>query len=189
MRISLAAVMALLLIGCGHGRGGSPLINAVRKGWGESALELIRSGADPNLPGGVNGWTPIMHAIHKGQTEMVRLLLQHGADPNLRAGGTTPLIMAAGYGYEEKVRILLQYGADVKMRTDYGASALDVAVSGTPDIDRMTVGTCQTGTVRELLGAAPDMRLSGNVFGTAAGIAATVTGCREVLEMLDGVIE
>jgi hypothetical protein len=189
MNISLIAIAVLLLCGCGHGRSGSPLIGAVREGRGEAALELIRSGADPNLPGGVNGWTPVMHAIHKGQTEMVRLLLQHGAQPNLRAGRTTPLIMAAGYGYEEMVRILLEHGADPRLRADDGSSALDVAVGGVPDIDRVTVGKCQTATVRELLHAAPEMRLSTNAYGNAARVAAKLGGCSEVLQLVGGAID
>jgi hypothetical protein len=35
---------------------------------------------------------------------------------------------------------------------------LDRAVAGTPDLDRFTVFTCQTGTVRALREAAPDLK-------------------------------
>jgi hypothetical protein len=161
------------------------LIGAVREGAGDRALELLRNGADPNLPAGVNGWTPVMHAIHKGQSKMVELLLDHGADPSLRAGRTTPLLMAAGYGYTDMVETLLKKGADPRAKTDSGANALDLAVGGVPDIDRVTVGHCQTETVKLLLKAAPDLRLSDNTSGKLAKAAATAGRCGEVLALLD----
>jgi hypothetical protein len=157
----------------------SPLIGAVRSGDGDRALALIRSGADPNLPGGVNGCTPLMHAIHKGQGEMVKLLLKNGADPNLRAGGTTALLMAAGYGYHDMVETLLRAGADPHATTANGENALDYAAGGMADIDRMTVGQCQTETVRAILRAAPDLRVS-----AGSRTVAKLGRCEEVLQLL-----
>jgi hypothetical protein len=170
----------LLCTGCGclH-HDVSPLIGAVRAGEGERALSLLRSGADPNLPGGVNGWTPLMHAIHKGQGPMVKLLLENGADPDLRAGRTTALMMAAGYGYTDMVEMLLRHGADPRT-TVGGENALDFAVGGMTDIDRFTTGHCQTETVRAILRAAPDLRVSAGPRTVAA-----LGRCDDILQMVE----
>lgn len=99
-------------------------------------------------------------------------LLKAGADPNQRAdGGSTALIMAAGYGNVEMVRLLLDHGADPRMVDLNGDSALTVAVSGVPDIDKFTLGSCQSETVKTLLNAAPDLRVSRNLWGRLARLA------------------
>jgi hypothetical protein len=122
-----------------------------------------------------------MHAIHKNQAGAVHTLLEGGANPNARAGkNVTPLIMAAGYGYVDIVQDLLAYGADPKLKDQDGFTALDAAVSGTPDIDRFTVGKCQGATVRVILDKAPGLR---SQDGTAARIA-KIAGCTEMLGML-----
>jgi ankyrin repeat protein len=42
-------------------------ISAASNGETAAIRALIAAGADPGLPGGVNGWPPLMHAIHKNQ--------------------------------------------------------------------------------------------------------------------------
>jgi ankyrin repeat protein len=112
---------------------------------------------------------PLMHAIHKNQKGAAAALLAGGADPNQRAnGGSTALIMAAGYGNVEMVRLLLRNGADPRMVDWNGDSALTVAVSGAPDIDNFTLGACQSETVKALLDAAPDLKVSANLWGRMA---------------------
>ena len=81
-----------------------------------------------------------------------------GANPNATdASGTTPLMMAAGYGYTDIVKILLSHGANPRLATNEGITALDLARSGVPDIDRFTVFNCQDDTVKALLAADPKL--------------------------------
>ncbi len=66
--------------------------------------------------------------------------------------------MAPGYGYTNMVRTLLTRGAEPFAQSS-GVTALDAAVEGSIDLDRFTLGTCQTATVRALLDTAPDLKL------------------------------
>src|SRR6185295_11583135 len=144
-----------------------PLARAARSGDTQTITTLLAHGADPNGQSGVNGWTPLMHAIHKHRKASVETLIARGADVNARAGkkGITALMMAAGYGYADFVQILLDKGADVRAETSDGNSALAAAVSGVPDIDKFTLGKCQTETVAVLLNKAPDLTLKNNFYG------------------------
>ncbi len=155
---------------------------AAREGNVQRIEQLLAGGADPDVVSGVNNWTPLMHAIHKHQLDSVRVLLAHGARVNQReGGGVTALILAAGYGYADIVRMLLQAGADPEMESNDGTTALSAAVGGVPDIDRFTVGHCQTETVRTLLGAAPHLRVPARSL--SVGIA-RFGGCAEVLRLV-----
>ncbi len=187
MKRSLAAALfASLLIGCGM-QPDNPLIGAARSGDTQAIATLLAGGADPNQRWGVNGWTPLMHAIHKNQKASVEALMAGGADVNARSGGNaiTALIMAAGYGYSDIVQLLLDKGADPYAETRDGASALAAAVGGVPDIDKFTVGKCQTGTVAALLEKAPGLKLKDNFYGRAARLAARAAGCTGVVDLLD----
>jgi uncharacterized protein len=159
----------------------SDLIGAARRGDAAAVTRLLRSGADPNERGGINGWTALMHAVHKQQPAAVRALLEGKADADARAGkGYTALIMAAGYGNEEIVRLLLEHGADPMIKASDGETALNAAVSGTMDIDKWTHGQCQTGTVRTLIEYSPSLRKD-----TAARAAlASKSNCEEVAALL-----
>ena len=173
--------LAAALTGTPH----TPLIAAAREGRTADIAPLVRAGADANRPAGSNGWTPLMHAIHKNRKASVSALLDAGADVNRRsASGLTALIMAAGYGQEDIVRLLLARGADPKAETGDGVTALTAAVGGAFDIDRFTIGACQTATVRALLEKAPGLRLKPNWRNRAAKIAAHWGGCREVLRLV-----
>jgi ankyrin repeat protein len=162
-----------------------PLVIAAARNGDVRALEaLLNAGADPNSRAGVNDWTALLHAIHKHQEGAIRVLLAHGADVNAAGrGGTTPLMMASGYGYAGLVRVLLDAGADPSRTDAHGATALVAAVAGAPDIDRFTLGRCQTDTVRALVEAAPDIRLRG-LSGGAAFRIAELAGCRDVIDMV-----
>jgi ankyrin repeat protein len=129
----------------------SPLAVAARAGDVVAIRTLVKSGADPNEPGGGNDWTPLEHAIHKHQNASVSALLDARADPN-RADprGLTPLMMAAGYGYTDTVQLLLARGADPRVRDRDGLTALDLAATGVSDIDRFTLFDCQSSTVKLL---------------------------------------
>src|SRR4026208_1906116 len=173
---SLIVAMTAVLAGCGS-QPLPPLVGAARSGNTQAIAALLAKGADPNQPWGVNGWTPLMHAIHKSRKGSVDALSAGGADVNARSGkGMTALIMAAGYGYRDIVQLLLEKGADAYAETSDGDNALTAAVGGVPDIDKFTVGKCQTETVKALLAKAPDLKLKDNFYGRAARMAARVAG-------------
>jgi hypothetical protein len=174
---------AIILTGCRIPGGPMPpIIGAARDGNVAMLEQLLASGADPNVRAGVNDWTPLMHAVHKNQPQSVRVLLAHGARPDERGGaGVTALIMAAGYGYADSVRLLLGAGANPRLTAADGTDALHAAVGGVSDIDRFTVGHCQTETVRTLVAAAPDLRLKAD---SAAFRVAKFIGCTEVLKLV-----
>lgn len=185
MRPFLAALFAVLwLAGCNL-QPDDPLIGAARSGDTRSLKKLLARGADPDRRWGVNNWTPLMHAIHKNQKASVEVLIAAGADMNARCGdGMTALMMAAGYGYADIVRVLLDRGADVHAETSGGDNALTMAVGGVPDIDKFTVGKCQTDTVAALLKKAPDLKIKDSAYGRAARLAARAAGCTDVLSLL-----
>jgi hypothetical protein len=178
---SVVFCFGFILAGCSI-QPPDPLASAARSGDIQTIKRLLTQGADANGRSGVNGWTPLMHAIHKHQKASLETLIARGADVNARAGekGMTALIMAAGYGYSDFVRILLDKGADAAAETSDGDSALAAAVSGVPDIDKFTLGKCQTETVAALLNKAPDLTLKNNFYGNAARAA----GCSDVLRLM-----
>jgi ankyrin repeat protein len=139
--------------------GYTPLIAAARSGNIAVIRLLVSRGADPNLrDAAVNSWTPLLHAIHKAQPGASATLLEAGANPNgTDTAGSTPLMMAAGYGYTDIVKILLAHGANPRLATGGGITAIDLARSGVPDIDRFTVFDCQDDTVKALLAADPKL--------------------------------
>lgn len=133
------------------------LVSAARNGDVESIRTLVARGADPNgADAGENGWTPLMHAVHKHQNASIEALIDAGADPNLAmAGGYSPLMMASGYGNTDTVLLLLHRGATPDARDAHGETALDAALVGSTDIDRLTLFGCQDDTVRALVTVAP----------------------------------
>jgi len=147
----LAAILLLACMARPHAQF-SGLCDAARAGDTAAVRQLVAKGADPNAPSGNNDWTPLRHAIHKHQTASVVTLLDAGADVN-RAGrdGVTPLMMAAGYGFDDTVELLLKRGAKPE-------GALDWALTGTNDIDRLTFFQCQDSTVRLIRSAAPSLQ-------------------------------
>jgi ankyrin repeat protein len=179
--------LALAACGCGLSRIGetTPLIEAARAGDIPHLEKLLAGGADPNQRAGVNDWTPLMHAIHKGQKDSVRVLLRHDADVNAKTGnGGTALIEAAGYGYSEIVAMLLEARAKPDVRDKDGYTALNAATGGVPDIDRLTVGHCQTETVRVLLQHAPQLRLQHTLADDMALRVAKFAGCSEIVKLV-----
>ena len=139
--------------------GYTPLIAAARAGNVAMIRLLASRGAVPNLPdAAVNSWTPLLHAVHKDQPASIRALLDAGANANgADSYGQTPLMMAAGYGYTDIVKTLLARGANPRLPMRDGVTAIDLARSGVPDIDRFTVFNCQDQTVKALLAADPKL--------------------------------
>ena len=171
------------------GHGLTALMVAARSGRVQAIHTLIRLGANAEaIDRASNGWTAMMHAVHKHQIAAVRALLDEGADPDhaVDEHQYTPLIMAAGYGYTDIVELLLAAGADPRKTTVGGYNALAAAVGGRSDIDRFTMGSCQTATVKALLKAAPDLRVPDNAFGKAARWASWFGNCAEIKQLLAG---
>ena len=75
------------------------------------------------------------------------------------------------------------HGADPRARGPQGMSALDLAVSGVPDIDRFTVGDCKGATIQALIERAPDMKLSGNARVLREFEALKLKGCAGVAQL------
>jgi ankyrin repeat protein len=158
------------------------LIWAARQGYADAIDILLAAGADPDDRDNDNRWTPLLHAIHTHQPRSVARLLAGGAHPDAGTpDGFTPLMMAAGYGYTDIVSTLLDGGANPRLVSRGGISALSAAVGGTSDIDRWTMGTCQTSTVRLLLDRVPDLRLPPNGDSRrSAWIASRVGRCSTI---------
>ena len=166
---------------------GAALHCAARGGHIDTIRVLLQAGANPDLGGGINGWTPVMHAIHKNQRRAVAALLEGGANVNASTKtGLTALMMAAGYGQPETVKLLLARGADPHLESADGSTALLAAVGGVADIDRFTLGSCQTETVKALLEADPALQLPNNLSGAGARWLARLGNCPEVLTMVKG---
>ncbi|GLY08477.1 ankyrin repeat domain-containing protein [Actinoplanes sp. NBRC 101535] len=93
-------------------------------GWGSAKRigELLRAGADPDLPD-LDGTTPLYRASVQDRAENVRVLAAGGADPNRESGSGDeglPLCGAACWGHDATVRALLAAGADPLRREDGG---------------------------------------------------------------------
>ncbi|KZV62434.1 ankyrin [Peniophora sp. CONT] len=114
--------------------GGSPVI---------VATVLQHTGPDLNARFGDDS-TPLSLASEHGNAEVVELLLVQGADPNVEAlpareilvgweikeGAWKPLHAAAYDGHAKCIEVLLQHGADPNARTEYGDTALSLALEG-----------------------------------------------------------
>lgn len=156
------ALIALLLIACGHNSRDfsvTPLIAAARAGDAAEVRRLVKAGEDPNQRAGVNDWPALMHAVHKHQLATAAALLDAGADPNRGyPNNYTPLMMAAVYGHTDTVKLLLAHGAKTREVNWEGATALDLALEGSLDLDAMTVLRCQDDTASALRAADPGLR-------------------------------
>jgi hypothetical protein len=157
MRHALANLLWVFLVGAcvaPQRSSDTPLTGAARAGDAAEVRRLIANGADPNERDSYAGWPPIVHAVHKHQLASIEALLAGGADINATTpGGTTALMMAASYGQNDSVRLLLARGANTSLRDHNGETALDLAYSGTSDIDRFTFFDCLPDTVRLLRAA------------------------------------
>jgi ankyrin repeat protein len=112
----------------------SRLVSAAGFGTPQRIGELLRAGADPDLPGR-DGTTPLYRASVQNRPANVRVLLAAGADPHRESGHGDeglPLCAAACWGHEDSVRELLAAGADPRLREDggHGRTAVEWAEAG-----------------------------------------------------------
>uniref|UniRef100_A0A8H7NHC3 Uncharacterized protein n=1 Tax=Bionectria ochroleuca TaxID=29856 RepID=A0A8H7NHC3_BIOOC len=88
------------------------------------AAELLRLGADPNIPCN-EGWTPLHGAVKYGAVTLIQELLKHGAQINASQNeGRTPLLYAVEREQWDSVTILLQNGANANICSYSGRSPL-----------------------------------------------------------------
>ena len=74
-----------------HG-GLTPLLYAVRQGFHESTVALLKAGADVNLLSAGDRTSPLLMAIINGHFDLAKTLLERGADPNAASEqGVAPL--------------------------------------------------------------------------------------------------
>ncbi len=179
MRTLTLALTLALISGCGGYGPSAPILGAARSGDVAAIRSLVARGANPNeRDDAVNHWTPLLHAVHKHQLGSVAALIDAGADPNgTDPNGTTPLMMAAGYGQTDMVELLLRRGANAHLADQHGATALDLALAGVPDIDRFTLFDCQNDTVRALVRADPTLLRHAGAPTPAARTWARLKGC------------
>ena len=90
----------------------TPLFAAARYGHTPVVIELIKAGADVNVPRS-DGFTPLHVAASKGHEACVVLLIQAGADvnPEAQKPSWTPLSVAIRSKHEKVVQLLKHFGA------------------------------------------------------------------------------
>ena len=151
--------------------GSTPLMYAALYGDIESARQLLKMGADPNLQNEA-GATALMWATDN--LEMVSLLVEHGADVNAKSSDSrTPLLIASGrYGAAPVVKFLLDHGANPSA---HSPALFDVT---TPLSEAAYVG--DETVVRMLMARGADVKAAGiNPLGMA--ILARCSGCTDLL--------
>ena len=90
----------------------TPLFAAAHYGHTPVVIELIKAGADVNVPRS-DGATPLYMAASKGHEACVALLIQAGADVNANSTKDcwTPLFAAIRSKHEKVVKLLKHFGA------------------------------------------------------------------------------
>ena len=90
----------------------TPLFAAAHYGHTPVVIELIKAGADVNVPRS-DGFTPLHVAASKGHKACVVLLIQAGADvnPEAQKPSWTPLSVAIRSKHEKVVQLLKHFGA------------------------------------------------------------------------------
>ena len=90
----------------------TPLMIAAHDGHAPVVIELIKAGADVNVPRS-DGVTPLHMAASKGHEACVVLLIQAGADvnPEAQKPSWTPLSVAIRSKHEKVVQLLKHFGA------------------------------------------------------------------------------
>jgi len=118
---------AVLLGSAAQAQSDATLADLIQAGDRNSALELLRVGANVNTPQG-DGTTALHWAVYKVDPELVAQLLSREADPNaVNQFGSTPLAEAVKIANAEIVRQLLNAGADPDARNQDNQTALMLA--------------------------------------------------------------
>ncbi|MFT7470583.1 MAG: ankyrin repeat protein [Kiritimatiellia bacterium] len=138
--------------------GMTALLHAAREGHSESAIALLKGGADVNQVSGSDATSPLLIAALNGQFDVAMLLIERGADPNLvaKTDGAGPLFATLQTQwapksnfpqpraqdlqkteYMEVVNALLEAGADPNVRLnthlwyfEYGLTKIGTDLKG-----------------------------------------------------------
>mmetsp|Transcript_15854 Transcript_15854/g.61946 ORF Transcript_15854/g.61946 Transcript_15854/m.61946 type:complete len:592 (+) Transcript_15854:15-1790(+) len=110
------------------------LVVAAQKGQLRVARQLVRAGADVNMPGPL-GVAPLYVAAKSGQARLAAYLLRHGAaHERPRFDGDTPLLVAARRGHTQVCTVLLNAGADANYGPSGELPLLAAVAGGKPDV-------------------------------------------------------
>jgi len=118
-----------------EGKLDAPLFCAIKGGNTNMVELLLRSGANPNLPGRLGRWltgyvsdqtsrfSPLEFSMTQDQPAITRLLLQFKADPNGKDTSKQPFIFHALLNLDI-LKAMLDAGADANKTNAYGESVL-----------------------------------------------------------------
>lgn len=150
----------------------SPLYYACLTGLTTTARRLLSLGANPNAPGGHQGY-PLTAASKCGHQEIVQLLLDNGADIDAKGGLYGVALNAASQGdHEEIVQLLLDNGADINAKQNsFGSVLASASAAGRQNM------------VQLLLDNGADVNAKGGYDGIALG-AASRYGYQEIVQLL-----
>ena len=118
----------------------------------ETALKLIKEGAEVNART-ASGLTPL-HEVGtgKGNVEIAKALIQAGADVNaINAHGATPLHRAADHEKLEIVKVLLKAGAYVCAKDNPKSSTPLSYAKGTLTFRQSSSTDAQTKTLKQII--------------------------------------
>ncbi|MFT5122041.1 MAG: ankyrin repeat protein [Candidatus Omnitrophota bacterium] len=153
--------------------GSTPLHQAAYQDQVDTALDLLKSGALPDVKN-TYGITPLMLACENGNGPLVEHLLKAGANPNdTRRGGESVLMLAARTGLPGPVQALIAKGAKLDATNHTGQTALMwAAAEGHAPIVKILLDA----------GADPDRKLKS---GFTALYFAAREGHGEVIQVLE----
>ena len=108
----------------------TPLSQAIRLGWREHAVLLLKNGAHVSLAPGSDGITPLHQACASEMNGLALLMIDAAPNVDIRdASGRTPLMWAVDHAWTDgRVATCLQAGADPSLLDHEGRSALHTCV-------------------------------------------------------------
>lgn len=114
-RVSIAAILLLILAACGPGINDEPpLHDAAARGDVAAVEQLLKDGVNVNSKNS-EGATPLHWAAFKGEVAVAKILLARGANINAKTRkGSTPLRLATTHKKAEMVRFLERRGGKVE---------------------------------------------------------------------------
>jgi len=113
----------------------TPLMLSLDMAFGqpESAMALIRAGADVNVAD-ADGDTALIIAATESSNDVFQTLLEKGANPNARGmNGETALHWIAMNALLDRGKLLLEHGADPTLRNSAGKTPYDDAQTTNPE--------------------------------------------------------